>query len=70
MTCCEEDIEFAGLLAKWEKENVRKLENGQWVQIRAFVNNEYSKVYREVGPVLYCSQVDKTEPCKPEVATF
>ncbi len=70
MTCCEEDIEFAGLLAKWEKENVRTLENGQWVQIRAFVNIEYSKVYRETGPVLYCSQVDKTEPCKPEVATF
>ena len=50
--------------------NASKLSNGQWVEIRANIRNEFTGMYGEVGPVLYCSQITKVEPCKPEVATF
>ncbi|MDO4868672.1 MAG: GTP-binding protein [Bacillota bacterium] len=70
MTCCEADITFAGLLCKGSEKKVSKLSNGQWVEIRANIRNEFTGMYGEVGPVLYCSQITKVEPCKPEVATF
>ena len=70
MTCCEADIQFAGMLCKTSPERAALLENGQWVDIRAKVKNEYDPVYEEVGPVLYCSEVEDADPCDPEVATF
>ena len=70
MTCCEADIQFAGLLCKTDPERRALLTNGQWAEIRAKVKNEYDPVYEETGPVLYCSEVSDEEPCVPEVATF
>lgn len=69
MTCCVQDIQFAGLLCKWTKE-AQNLENGSWVKIRATVKVEYTPVYEEVGPVLYCTTVAPAKPCDPEVAQF
>ena len=70
MTCCEADIAFAGLLCKGSEKKISKLTNGQWVEIRAVIKVEYTDMYGEVGPVLYCSNVTKVDPCDPEVATF
>ncbi len=70
MTCCEADIQFAGLLCRYDEKKVARLSNGQWVEIRARVHNEYDDIYEEEGPVLYCSNVTKVDPCEPEVATF
>lgn len=70
MTCCEADIQFAGLLCRYDEKKTAKLGNGQWVEIRARVKNEYDAIYEEAGPVMYCSNVTKVEPCQPEVATF
>ncbi len=70
MTCCEADIQFAGLLCRFDAEPVARLENGEWVQIRAKIRNEHDPVYGEVGPVMYCSEVAQVAPCQPEVATF
>ena len=70
MTCCEADIQFAGLLCHWDEKKTGRLQNGQWVEIRAKVKNEYDPIYEEVGPVMYCSNVTKVDPCQPEVATF
>ena len=68
MTCCVEDIQFAGLLCKWNR--AKKLKHGGWVEIKARVQNEYAEVYGEVGPVLYCQEVKASLPADPEVATF
>lgn len=68
MTCCVEDIQFAGLIAVYE--DAPSLENGAWVEITAEVREEYEDAYREDGPVLYCRQLKETEPVEPEVATF
>ena len=70
MTCCEADIQFAGLLCRFDEGKTSALNNGTWVRIRARVKNEYDPIYEEVGPVMYCSEVSEEEPCQPEVATF
>lgn len=70
MTCCEADIQFAGLLCRYDEKKTARLGNGTWVEIRGKVKCEYDPVYEEVGPVMYCSKVTKVDPCEPEVATF
>ncbi|MGI6212223.1 MAG: TIGR03943 family putative permease subunit [Anaerovoracaceae bacterium] len=69
MTCCVQDIQFAGLICHWTKE-AAKMKNGEWVKIRAKVKVEYDPVYESVGPVLHCTRVSECPPCDPEVATF
>ena len=75
MTCCVEDIQFAGLVARWTKEAAR-FNNGDWVQITAKIRVEQDPIYgaegdpNGIGPVLYCTKVKKTAPSVPEVATF
>ncbi|TDP54576.1 TIGR03943 family putative permease subunit [Aminicella lysinilytica] len=70
MTCCVQDIQFAGLVCKWTKE-AAKLENGQWVTVKAKIKVEVDPVYENTkGPVLYCTEVQKVDPADPEVATF
>jgi len=69
MTCCVDDIQFAGLLCHWEGAE-KLLEHGGWVQITAEVRIEYDDMYGEEGAVLYCSKVEPAEEADPEVATF
>ena len=68
MTCCEADIQFAGLLAFWS--GAEELSVGEWIEITAKVRCEYTEAYKEKGPVLYIRKLEKCEPCEPEVATF
>lgn len=68
MTCCVEDIQFAGLVCVYDKPlDVKK---GDWVMIKATARLEYEQAYQEEGPVLYCQNVWKTKPADPEVAMF
>ena len=69
MTCCVEDIQFAGLVCKW-KDAASRLEHGGWVTVTAKVFIEYDEVYGEAGPVLYCLKVEEAEEANPEVAQF
>lgn len=69
MTCCVEDIQFAGLACKW-KDAAKTLTHGGWVTITAKVFVEYADIYGEVGPVLYCLKVEEAEEANPEVAQF
>lgn len=69
MTCCVEDIQFAGLVCKW-KDAASRLEHGGWVTVTAKVFIEYDEVYGEAGPVLYCLKVEPAEEANPEVAQF
>lgn len=68
MTCCAEDIQFAGLLCVWK--NASKIKNGSWAEIVAEVRLEFTEIYGEEGPILYCSKVVASLPPKQEVATF
>ena len=70
MTCCVEDIQFAGLVCKWSDE-AAKFNNGEWVSVTAKVKVEEDPIYGGgPGPVLYCSKVKPASPAIPEVATF
>lgn len=69
MTCCVEDIQFAGLVCHW-KGAEKTLEHGGWVTITAQVRIQYDEMYGEKGPVLICSQVSEAEEAVPEVAQF
>ena len=68
MTCCEADIQFAGLLSYYSGQE--KLEVGDWVKITAKVRIEYAEAYKEKGPVLYIKKLEMCEQADPEVATF
>ena len=69
MTCCVEDIQFAGLVCRWENA-ANLLEHGGWVTITAKVKVEDDETYGEVGPVLYCTEVKEAQEADPEVAQF
>ncbi len=68
MTCCVEDIQFGGLVAKYP--DSLKLEHGGWVEMTATIEREYSDMYQSVGPVFHVIEVKKTIPPEEEVATF
>ena len=68
MTCCVEDIQFAGLAC--QKDDVSDIVDDSWMVLTAEIRFKFSRAYGKKGPVLtYLSH----EPCEaPEqaVATF
>ena len=68
MTCCEDDIQFAALMAYTA--DTSDLKVGDWVYVEATIRVQFEKAYGEKGPVLICRRVEKCEPCSPEVASF
>lgn len=68
MTCCADDIQFAGLICKWDE--AENIVGDSWHILTAKINFRFSRAYGRKGPVLtYISD----EPCEvPEnpVATF
>ena len=68
MTCCVDDIQFGGLVAKYD--GAQSLDHGGWVVVTAAIYHEYNEMYGEKGPVLHVTEVEKVEPLEDEVATF
>ena len=68
MTCCVEDIQFGGLVAKYDK--AQSLDHGGWVIMTATIRKEYNKMYESEGPVFHVLELEKCEPLEDEVATF
>ena len=68
MTCCVEDIQFGGLVAKYDK--AQSLDHGGWVIMTAVIRKEYNKMYESEGPVFHVLELEKCEPLEDEVATF
>lgn len=68
MTCCVDDIEFGGLVAKYSASQT--LDHGGWVHMVAKIHNEYNDMYGSEGPVFHVISVEKVEPLEDEVATF
>lgn len=68
MTCCANDIQFAGLLCYWDRASV--LSTGDWAILTADISVERNKIYRGKGPVLrITSMVRSSAPDEP-VVTF
>ena len=68
MTCCAEDIQFGGLVAKYE--NSQNLEHGGWAVMKAKVEKEFNHMYQSEGPVFHVISVEKVSAPEEEVATF
>ena len=68
MTCCVEDIQFAGLVLQWEQ--AKSIPDESWIVLTARVNIKFSRAYGKKGPVLtYISHEKAIQPAQ-EVATF
>ena len=68
MTCCADDIAYRGVVAKGMGK--LKLATRDWVVVEGRLVEEYSKLYRGVGPVLYVKSIERAEKPVQEVATF
>ena len=68
MTCCEADIAYRGVVAIGQG-NV-SLKTRDWVIVEGKLKEEYSPLYKDKGPVLRVTSIEKTEPANPELATF
>jgi len=68
MSCCVEDIQFGGLVAKYDK--AQELVHGGWAIMTATIVKEYNDMYESVGPVFHVIEVNKCDAPEEEVATF
>ena len=55
MTCCIEDIQFLGIVAKYK--DAKDMKHRSWVDITAEIKTEFMKEYKGKGPVLYPIEV-------------
>ena len=68
MTCCADDIQFAGLICKWDE--YESIVGDSWHILTAKINHKFSRAYGKKGPVLtFISDEDCEVPEQP-VATF
>lgn len=68
MTCCIDDIKFAGFIC--ESEKAEELADGDWIQLTAKIEVKYHKVYKRKGPVFKPESIQKTDTPEQPVATF
>ncbi len=68
MSCCVNDIQYAGMLAKWSKAPI--LKTGDWVILEAKLSMEKNRVYRAVGPVLTVTGLVRTGEPEYKVVTL
>ena len=69
MTCCAEDVQYAGLIAECETPCM-SLKTGDWIMITATVSVEKHKAYKGVGPVLRVKEYAATSEPAEKVVTF
>ena len=68
MTCCENDIQFVGIVAKGD--SLKAYKNRDWVDITATVKKEHLDAYEGEGPVLYVERITTTSKPAQEVVSF
>lgn len=68
MTCCVEDITFAGMVAQWQ--GAIALGQKDWVTVVAEIRMQEHKLYGRRGPVLKITKLEKAVPPDQPVATF
>ena len=68
MTCCENDIQFMGLIAKGM--NLNQYQNRDWVEVTGRMAVENHAAYKGKGPVLHVISIGPCEKPQQEVVTF
>lgn len=68
MSCCVDDIAFAGLLCVWK--DTKSLHNREWVSITAKVSLRHNKTYGKKGPVFHVQTLTHGVAPEDDVATF
>ena len=68
MTCCVEDIQFAGLVCQWDK--AESIRDDSWMILTAEIRFKFSRAYGKKGPVLTYLSHEECEPPAQPVATF
>lgn len=69
MTCCADDIQYAGFIAETEGK-CTVLQTGDWLNVTATIMIEKHKAYRGYGPVLKVKDYAKTSEPEEKVVTF
>ncbi len=68
MTCCVDDIQFAGLICNYSKTDT--ITDRSWIVVTAKISIEVHKAYGRQGPVLNVIDISLTSKPENEVATF
>lgn len=68
MTCCVDDIRYAGVIC--EAEGAQAYQSGDWVRITAKITIKNHKLYGRKGPVLIAKTVTRTTAPEQVVVTF
>lgn len=68
MTCCVEDIKFAGLACNWD--DAKTVKDDTWMILTARVNIKFHRAYAHKGPVLTYVSGEPCEAPEQPVATF
>jgi hypothetical protein len=68
MTCCADDIQYAGLISVFK--SATTLKDEEWVTVKGTIKIEKHKLYRSQGPVLYVENTEFAVPPNQIVATF
>ena len=68
MTCCANDVMFAGFVCKTEHRDT--LKNGDWVKVTGKIEIRFNALYGRKGPVIHAEKIEKTAAPEEPVATF
>lgn len=68
MVCCENDVQFLGLIAKGI--GLNQYENRDWIEVTARMAVEKHKAYQGKGPVMHVMSIGPAEKPKQDVVTF
>ena len=68
MTCCADDIAYRGVVCNYKA--MFSLQTRDWVVVEGELRHEYNALYKGKGPVLYATQIAKSDPPAQPVATF
>ena len=68
MVCCENDVQFMGLVAKGM--DLSKYKNRDWVEVEARMALENPPAYKGKGPVMHIVSIKPCEKPANEVVTF
>ena len=68
MTCCVNDIQFAGLVCQWK--NADSIVDDTWMVLTAKLNFKFNRAYGKKGPVLSFVEPRPCAAPAQEVATF
>ena len=68
MTCCVQDIQFAGVVCVWDRAD--EIRNDEWAIITARLDYKFHRAYGRKGPVFTVQSVQEVEKPEEPVATF